>query len=348
MRDESKRFEGDEEVGQLFRSSVVESRPVDLDELLKRSKSMKAMRDRQRFSTRRLMMTSGVCAGGLMAVLLFQMLSSATVVFGQVKEKVRGAENVRYVQTRSSDGEDLEALEGRNVIQMYRHEIDRMKSKEASLKGDELGELKKKIAQWEEGIKRIEKRMWDQGERAWKRRVMILGRSLKREDVEAVGGDYVVITDVREGRVVTLMPAEKKMVVIKRQKVVDLKSGKEEESEIQGSASADLYSQMKDVPDNAAPLAERKRVEGVDLIGFQKVETHGNSTWTRTFWVDPSTNLPRRIEVSSRSTNPMVVASDWVLSEIEFNIEMDESLFQTEVPEGYEVEEQVLEGYRVD
>lgn len=54
-------------------------------------------------------------------------------------------------------------------------------------------------------------------------------------------------------------------------------------------------------------------------------------------WADPETDLPYLIEYESESGAPC-----GTVSKIEFDVELDDALFSTEVPAGYQREEDVL------
>ena len=72
-----------------------------------------------------------------------------------------------------------------------------------------------------------------------------------------------------------------------------------------------------------------KKIEGRKVVGFL-VHKYGKDI---TVWVDPATELPIRIE--SEVIRNGGAKSKHVLSNIEFDTELDGSLFSTNLPEGY-------------
>jgi hypothetical protein len=71
------------------------------------------------------------------------------------------------------------------------------------------------------------------------------------------------------------------------------------------------------------PLGE-KEIDGRVVTGFRARNPDGEFT----VWADPETALPIRIEQTWRQMQ-------FVFTEFHFDIEMDESLFSMEIPEGY-------------
>jgi len=70
-------------------------------------------------------------------------------------------------------------------------------------------------------------------------------------------------------------------------------------------------------------------VEGREAQGYRKVGPGDDIT----FWIDEETELPLRIEIVHAGTGRQII-----MSEFEWDIELDESLFSTTAPEGYAVE----------
>lgn len=72
-----------------------------------------------------------------------------------------------------------------------------------------------------------------------------------------------------------------------------------------------------------------KDIDGREAVGFL-VHKDGKDI---TIWVDPDTALPVRIEVEEMMSNGSKVR--FVAGDFEFNAHLDESLFSTDLPEGY-------------
>jgi len=81
-----------------------------------------------------------------------------------------------------------------------------------------------------------------------------------------------------------------------------------------------------DKTDNAEPLGHQM-IDGRKTVGFRIRE----GGFEYKIWAEPSTALPVRVEVDSQ----LKPASNFVMSDFRFNVELDESLFSLEVPEGY-------------
>lgn len=183
------------------------------------------------------------------------------------------------------------------------------------------------------------------------KQVMILGTYMMREEVKTVPGknsvggavptqpaSYVVIYDAKNGKLVTLVPEKKTFVKIQRILGID-DDGKVVESKVTPNPQADFYTRIRKFPADKAKKLPARNVAGKVATGFvfeEKIKSnHGTDTWTRTYWVDADTKLPLRIEVNFRTTNPIMGNTDWVQSDIVFDVPFDRSLFSTEVPAGY-------------
>jgi outer membrane lipoprotein-sorting protein len=184
-------------------------------------------------------------------------------------------------------------------------------------------------------------------------KVMILGRSLERKEVLAstegdppiVGHPWdgvtrgVTITDYANEKLVWLDVESKtfseQTVIVK----ISGRNGKISESNIQSGAQVDFYARICDIPVDTAQRLPTQELSGRRLVGFRAVDTvnraAGVDTWTRTFWVDPSTNLPVQIETTVETTDPQMPSTRWVMSDMRFDVPLDESLFSTDPPEGY-------------
>lgn len=185
------------------------------------------------------------------------------------------------------------------------------------------------------------------------RRVMVLGGSRVREEVrQTTAGDplpegrmwvlgpkhYVMISDYAKGKFMTLFPEDKGYVIEREVMSIDDK-GNIHKEELKSLPQADFYAAIRTVPlDQANRLADRE-MDGRLVAVFQTVTTRkrhaGTSTYTRTYWVDPQTKLPVRIETTIRSTDPKMSDSDFVRRDIVFDAPLDEALFSTDAPAGY-------------
>jgi len=102
-----------------------------------------------------------------------------------------------------------------------------------------------------------------------------------------------------------------------------------------------LYKRIRDFPAEEAERLPARRFGGKSAVGFRTIETfkrkRGVHTLTRTYWIDSETRLPVQIEATSKSTDPFMGQSRWVISDIVFDEPIDEGLLSTELPEGYTV-----------
>jgi hypothetical protein len=87
---------------------------------------------------------------------------------------------------------------------------------------------------------------------------------------------------------------------------------------------------------NAKELPERI-VDGRPAIGFLVEDRREQATWTETYWVDPQTKLPIRIERRYQPSDPKEDGSELVRRSIIFDAPLDRSLFNTDPPAGYSV-----------
>jgi hypothetical protein len=97
----------------------------------------------------------------------------------------------------------------------------------------------------------------------------------------------------------------------------------------------DLIEMVKRYEQESPERIGTKKVNGKTLQGFRHKPNQYNEF---TVWVDPDTKLPVEIEI-----NHPTVGQTILLDEFEFDFDLDESAFSTDVPEGYEVENLTLD-----
>ncbi|NQT01592.1 MAG: hypothetical protein HQ580_06190 [Planctomycetes bacterium] len=150
-------------------------------------------------------------------------------------------------------------------------------------------------------------------------RVMNMGTQRVRGEVLSPDGKtvQVIIMDYDTFRMLTLIPNQKKAVVI------DLKDLPEEPENIL-EEMRNMVTEIQNDPDiSVEPLGE-KEIDGRIAQGFRATGPDGE--WT--IWADLQTALPIRMEQKWRQI-------ECVCTDFQFDIEMDESLFSMEIPEGY-------------
>ncbi len=85
---------------------------------------------------------------------------------------------------------------------------------------------------------------------------------------------------------------------------------------------------LRALPGQADEALGRRQIDGRTLEGYQVHETD----MTTTVWVDPRTGEPARVEMEFAAAPGM----DMVLSDFQFDVTLDDSLFSLEPPAGYE------------
>jgi hypothetical protein len=79
-----------------------------------------------------------------------------------------------------------------------------------------------------------------------------------------------------------------------------------------------------------------QEVDGRDLIGFRARLYSQNPKTGLTIWVEPKTAVPTRIDVNEGQLS-------YVLSDVQFDVDLDESLFSMDAPEGYTQQQSQLD-----
>ncbi|KPL24622.1 MAG: hypothetical protein AMJ75_03200 [Phycisphaerae bacterium SM1_79] len=156
------------------------------------------------------------------------------------------------------------------------------------------------------------------------------------------GDETVVIVDLEQGKLMTLIPKLKQAVVIEMTNAPD------------ESGNLNFFQEIRMRIQNAQPFDDEsveslgeKKIEGQSAIGYhvQKAELDA------IVWASSKTKMPVRIEIFEDAMTIM-------MSNIVFDVELDESLFSLDVPEGYTVktlrqdfsepmEEDLIESFRI-
>ena len=144
-----------------------------------------------------------------------------------------------------------------------------------------------------------------------------------------------MIYDAKQGKLMDLFPERK---LFSRERFRVALAGRRDH---QDGANQALSRSRLLQPDPPNSRREGHEVAGTygqraGRVGF-RVEENIRSTdkRTMTYWVDPQTKLPIRIEVEITSTDPMMAHSKSVLSDIVFDKDLDPALFSLDPPEGY-------------
>ena len=130
----------------------------------------------------------------------------------------------------------------------------------------------------------------------------------------------IMIIDQQQGTMVSLIPPEKKAIILEMENVSEEQKGK-----------ANMFHNIRDLigkaDDESVEFIGEREIDGINAIGYHV----GNPNMEMTIWANAKTLLPVQIEYSMgklMGTEGTVIMSDFV-----FDVELDESLF--EIPDGY-------------
>ncbi len=134
-------------------------------------------------------------------------------------------------------------------------------------------------------------------------------------------GGATVIVDLEQGKFVTLIPQTMQAVVLEVTNVPE------------DPGDLNFFREIRNRILKAQPLDD----ESVEFLGEQEVDGQlaigyhiRKPGLDGTVWADSETKMPVRMEIRE---DPMVIA----LSNIVFNVDLDEALFSLEIPQGYSV-----------
>lgn len=258
----------------------------------------------------------------LSVTLLLTPLSGTQSLFAQVQAEVSRTRTARFVYMLDRDG--------------LQDEIRRMelvlKEAELVLKTADAAEAERIKAIQERVTRRLPvfKEKLKSGELMEESIVEILGASRQRRTSDGIHGRSVMISDAKRGQSINLLPDDKQCTVFKPE------TGGSQKSPAPGP-DPDLYSELANIDTRSLIQSGERTVDGEKLVGFHKVEDDGRGIWTRSYWVNPLSKLPKLIETTWRGRNGVI--STWTRAKIEFGIQLDESNFSVDPPEGYRVTE---------
>ena len=163
----------------------------------------------------------------------------------------------------------------------------------------------------------------NEGKTAVEGQVMFLAPSRQRQEGPVPGGQMIMIYDGAQGKCLTLVPGEK---VAFFTEIENMPADK------QTNTFEQMRKLVSDARSGAVDEIEelgRQTIDGRQAVGFRIIEDNTQQT----VWADPETGLPIRVEFVRRAGPKH--ASVW--SDFRINVELDESLFSMDVPEGYTV-----------
>ncbi len=159
-----------------------------------------------------------------------------------------------------------------------------------------------------------------EGENVPVTRIMNMGKQRVRGEVLSPDGktvQVIVITDFDALQMLQLVPSKKTAVLI------DLKDLPEKPENVLEEMRNIITKLQNDPNVSVEPLGE-KEIDDRIAKGFRARGPDGEMT----VWADPQTALPIRMEQKWRQMQ-------FVCTDFQFDIEMDESLFSMEIPDGY-------------
>ena len=137
-------------------------------------------------------------------------------------------------------------------------------------------------------------------------------------------GVIVNVSDLTKGRMMTIMPAEKKVMIM------NLKGAPGKMTQNNFDRLRELLAESRDAKVGQYERLGEKEIDGKKAVGFR----YDSPADTVTLWGDPVTGNPVRIEnVWSGLPRTEVVMTDF-----QINVDLKESLFDMTPPEGYKVQ----------
>jgi len=133
----------------------------------------------------------------------------------------------------------------------------------------------------------------------------------------------VVISDLQIGKIVSLVPAQKKAFIIE---LVNMPEDQDQSEFNMFSSIRQHIQEAKESEDASVEFLGEKQINGLTAIGYH-VQKPGIDM---TIWADLKTKLPVQM------TNSMGPAT-YTITDIVFDVEVDESLLSLEIPADYTV-----------
>ena len=156
-----------------------------------------------------------------------------------------------------------------------------------------------------------------------------LGRGQHVEGKRLTTAMLKEICDLRAKKWLTLIPGQKMAIVLKMENAP-------EDRPVNGSFELIRQRVRKaqaDPDKGSRPLGE-KQIDGVRAVGFRLDDKTGSTD----VWVDPKTSLPIRVETTFLGETKVEV----VMTNFQYDVELDESLFNFDPPSDYTVREMGL------
>ncbi|HEY3965796.1 MAG TPA: hypothetical protein VGM05_14655 [Planctomycetaceae bacterium] len=138
-------------------------------------------------------------------------------------------------------------------------------------------------------------------------------------------GTTINISDMSAGKIVSIIPAEKKVVVMTFKG-----APKDKISANYFERLRELLADNRKAKEAQYELLGEKEIEGKPVVGFR----YDSSAEMVTMWGDPATGQPVRIE----SVFKGVPRTEVAMADFEFNVELKESMFDVSPPAEYKIQ----------
>jgi outer membrane lipoprotein-sorting protein len=138
-------------------------------------------------------------------------------------------------------------------------------------------------------------------------------------------GILVNVSDLSKGQIMTVMPAEKKVMFMNLKGAPGSKMTQNNFDRLR-----ELLAESRDARAGQYEKLGEKEIDGKKAIGFRL----DSPAATVTLWGDPSTGNPVRIE----NVWSGIPRTEVVMTDFEINVDLKESLFDLTPPEGYKVQ----------
>lgn len=160
-----------------------------------------------------------------------------------------------------------------------------------------------------------------------------IGGLERREPIFPPSG--VSISNAQTGKNVTFDHFRRKMFVIRHQ----MQESRNGEPVSIDHIQTDVITQLISIPKSDVVRLNDKRLSGRLVSGFRRIRGLNGGTVQQDYWIDPATRLPVLIEkrlFEMGSSKPAVYS---VYSDFVFDQPLESSLFSTELPDGYQVDQ---------
>jgi hypothetical protein len=143
--------------------------------------------------------------------------------------------------------------------------------------------------------------------------------------IETGEGQYTIM-DTRLPKIMSVSTADKKAMILHGRPPY---------------GPANLYDYFRNMHKEFATRLPNREIDGKQTVGFHVPVKHGPFPAVEVnIWVDPDTDLPVRMESSSKDEHGREVVQ--IIHNIHFDEDVDEALFEFEVPKEFTVEEHGL------